>query len=69
MGEYAHSFDQTLLENVQKVSRGLDAQYVEAKQHFEDQKEERAEQLSNMYSELLAKFLADTEVLCVVSVN
>ena len=62
MDDYARSFDEAMSENVQKVSRGLDAQCVEVIRHFEDEKEERAELLSNMYSELLAKFLVDTEV-------
>ena len=62
MDDYARSFDEAMSENVQKVSRGLDAQCVEVIRHFEDEKEERAELLNNMYSELLAKFLVDTEV-------
>lgn len=62
MDDYSRSFDEAMSENVQKVSRGLDAQCVEVIRHFEDEKDERAELLSNMYSELLGKFLVDTEV-------
>jgi len=68
MDDYSRSFDDALSENVQKVSRGLDAQCLEAIRHFEDEKDERAELLNNMYSELLAKFLIDTEVTVLLQV-
>ncbi len=54
--------DEALAENLQRVSRSLDAQCQEIKLHFEDERDERRQQLDNMYEELLTKFLADTQV-------
>lgn len=63
MADQAMYFDQALEENVQRVVRGMDGQCLEAKQHFEDERDARSDLLDAMYEDLLAKFLADTEVL------
>ena len=63
MADQAVYFDQALEENVQRVVRGMDGQCLEAKQHFEDERDARSDLLDAMYEDLLAKFLADTEVL------
>lgn len=62
MADQAANFDQALEENVQRILRGLDAQCVETKQHFEDEREARIALLDSMYEELLAEFLLNTEV-------
>lgn len=62
MADQAMFFDQALEDNVQRVVRGMDAQCLETKQHFEDERDARIDLLDAMYQDLLAKFLADTEV-------
>lgn len=54
--------DEALAENLQRVSRSLDVQCQEIKLHFEDERDDRRQQLDDMYEELLTKFLADTQV-------